>query len=1618
MSKTDQKRTALINKLVRFAQQNSPKKQKELFEKFLRRYYHNFPLDELKSRSTAELLAIATQHWELINQRKRHQPLLTAFNPSIEKHGWKSPHSFVQIVTDDMPFIVDSIRMELTRLGFTTFVFINVAGVEVERKANGEIKIFNPLTTEQTSTQNIEAYLSLEISCEADKNKLKGLLAALQNVLKDIQLAVVDWRKMQDQMREGIDELQRLPNEVFAVEEKDETYAFLQWLLEYFTFLGHREYVVQGEGKRKALVLVKDSGLGVLRDSAHSKTKRYYAELPPQVQDFMASKQVLWITKTNTRSTVHRPTYTDCIGFQRYNAQGELIGERRFVGLFTSDAYDSDPSRIPFLRKKVSTILSRSGLSLNGYGSKRLLHILKTLPRDDLMQASVDELYDLASGIADIQERPVVRLFVRPDMFNRFVSCLVYVPRDNFHTDLRIQMQAILMEAFGGTEAQATPTYSESLLACVHYVIRIDQHVPLNVDIEALEERLQAAAQSWKDRLRECIISRYAEDLGGRYFERYRKAFSEGYKEQYAPEIAAEDITYIEKLGPTHDLEMQLYHDNTGPAGQLRLRLFQAYQPIPLSDALPMLENMGLRALKERGYRVNLPSGGMAWISDFVLEFGLQSEMAMDIDSDAFKSSFDKIWHQAGEDDAFNSLMLSAGLDWRQINVLRAYARHMRQTGFNLSERYIQETLIKHADVVQEIVRLFECRFNPELSKNREQKLQRIESRLLDMLENIVVLDEDRILRRYYQTIKATMRTNYYQLAQGKPKEYLAFKFESRLIPDIPQPAPLYEAFIYSPRVEGVHLRYERVSRGGIRWSDRREDFRTEVLGLMKAQQVKNAVIVPGGAKGGFVPKQLPEQGARDDIQLEAIGCYQNFINGLLDVTDNLVNNKIVSPANTVRHDDDDPYLVVAADKGTATFSDIANRIASDRNFWLDDAFASGGSAGYDHKKMGITARGAWESVKHHFAAMEMDVDKDPFTVVGIGDMAGDVFGNGMLLSDKIKLVAAFNHLHIFIDPSPNMAKSYKERKRLFETPGSSWADYKRALISRGGGIFARSQKWIKITPQMQALFGISADRLSPNDLIHALLKAKVDLLWNGGIGTYIKASSESHADAGDRANDNLRVNGDELGARVFGEGGNLGATQLGRIEYALSGGRVNTDFIDNSAGVDCSDHEVNIKILLNDVMKAHDMTIQQRNQLLAKMTGNVGELVLENNKKQNLAITLASIQLPRGLHLYERFMQVNSLLGNIDRRLEFLPDAKLLHHRQDDGKSLTRPELSVLVSYSKIILKAEILETNLPEDKAFAEYVLPVFPSVLQKRYAKEINRHFLKREIIATQLSNQLVNELGLVFVQQLKDELKATTREIACAYVASRHIFRISSLQADLARYQAALPNAVHNNIQVLIQILHRRACRWLVRTYRGSLDVAQVNKNFSHAIDQLLPTVAKLVTGTDLQAYESLLAELTQYDLPSKVAQQFASLEIAYPIMNVIQAGLENKVDPQQLSTTYFILADKLSLIWLRRTITEHHAESHMHMLSRAMQKTELDKQQQRLTTLVHQFIKSNKKLGTLKPGQQVDAWIEHHQSSIDNWLSTLKEVELSGIMDFTVFSVLIGDLAELGTIAED
>jgi glutamate dehydrogenase len=1428
---------------------------------FVAAFYEHAPPADVAGRSPEDLVGGALALWHFAARRAPGAALVRVYNPTA-KDGWSSPHTVVEIVNDDMPFLVDSVTAAINDRGGTVRLVIHPM-VTVARDGEGGLIGFGEVGG------LCESWMQIQITRERDAAARHALADALNGVLADVRAAVDEWPKMREALAQSSD-LVEAAAAPFPAAERDEVAAFLRWIGDgNFTLLGMREYDFAGGEVRAPLGVLREPGyraFGGLRD---------LASLPPDVRDFVRRREMLIISKTDQRSTVHRSAPMDAIGVRRFDGHGEVCGLRLFVGLFTSSAYSGSLRGVPIVRRKIEQVLARSGLPGTGHDAKALIHILDSFPRDELFQASEDWLYDTAIGVLNLQERQRIALFVRRDPLQRFVSCLVYVPRERYDTALRRSFAALLEAAFAGTLARFYTHFDDSLLARAHFIIRTTHGAAAPVDVAALEARLAETGRLWIDRVAAAAEEAFGEGVAHDRLSQVR-SFPVGYQARTSPPQAIADLAPIEKVLAGSPLEASLHpRDGETTPG---LRLYRQGAPVVLSDILPILENLGLRIIAEEPFCIEGAGVAAVWVHEFTLAEGTIPGRPTQALRRNFEEALVQIAGGVIENDGFNRLVPAAGLFARQTTILRLYCKVLRQAGSTFSQAYMEDTLAAHAGIARRLVTLFEHRFNPTPSRGGSldvvAELQAIDH-ALDAVES---LDEDRILRGFLLLILKSVRTNYFQPASdGSPKPYLAVKLASSQVELLPLPRPLFEIYVYSPRMEGVHMRAGNVARGGIRWSDRREDFRTEILGLMKAQTVKNAVIIPVGSKGGFVLKRPPAD--RAAFAAEGIECYKILMHGLLDLTDNIIadspeTHHIAPPPSVVRHDEDDPYLVVAADKGTATFSDTANAIAIEYGFWLGDAFASGGSAGYDHKAVGITSRGAWELVKRHFRELGTDIQTTDFTVVGVGDMAGDVFGNGMLQSRHIRLIGAFNHLHVFIDPEPDAVKSYAERKHLFENPRLGWGDYDRRLISPGGGVFERGAKSIPISSEMKRVFGIAEDTLTPAELIRRLLVAEVDLLFFGGIGTFVKARAESHAQAGDKANDALRIDGEAIRARVVGEGANLGVTQRGRIAYAAKGGRIDTDAIDNSAGVSMSDHEVNIKILLGHAIATNALAAPEREPLLARMTDDVAALVLRDNYLQGEALSVAEAPGPTALDRQARLIRELEKAGRLDRTLEFLPDDAEIAARAAARRGLTRPELSVLLAYAKMSLDHELLQSDLPDAPDLAEELRLYFPPALRDRFPAQIAAHPLRREIVATIIANDVVNRAGLTFVHDLAARTGRGAAEIARAYRIVRETFRLAPLWAAIETLDNHVAAAVQYEMLLDIAGIVEHAALWLLRA--GRVDMSAEVARFAPMIEHLIAAVAALLPAGERAFYDQRVAKLVEAGVPRPVAERVGGI----------------------------------------------------------------------------------------------------------------------------------------------
>jgi glutamate dehydrogenase len=1593
----------MMEEVLEHVDAKAPAEQRSLLERFVHAYFREVAPEDLSERRVDDLYGAALSHWTFARKRELNKPKVRVFNPAVEDHGWQSTHTIIEIVNDDMPFLVDSVTMEVNRHGLTLHLIVHPI-LFVRRQEGGELTEFHDDCEERMIA---ESFIHVEVDRIVAQDRITALANGLMWVLGDVRRAVEDWRKMQAQIGETIAEVER-SNPPVPSEEIEEGKAFLRWLADnHFTFLGYRCYDLIQIEDGDALRPVPHSGMGILRETDGSMAVANPSLLPPNVRTFARLPRLLYITKANSRSTVHRPGYLDYVGIKRFDERGEVCGEHRFLGLFTSTAYSAKPSDIPVLRRKTERVIERSGIPLGGHTGKTLLDILETYPRDELFQIGEADLLRIVTGILHLGERQRFRLFVRRDPFDRFISCLIYAPRENYTTDLIKRWQAILEFSFNGSSSEFNAFLSESVLARILITVRTTPGNIPDYDAPDIERRLIGEARRWKDDLKQALVESVGEARGNELFRRYKDAFPAAYCEDFAARSAVPEIERAERVLRGSPFALSLYRPLEAAPRTLRFKLVHKGKPVMLSTSLPMLECMGLDVIEERPYHLTIEGAETVWIHDF----GLMSR-SVDIDEELdaletiFEDAFGRLFLGEVERDDFNRLVIAARLPAEEIVILRAYAKYMRQIGFPLSQIFIQTTLTDNAEIARLLIELFKLRFDPQTASDEpaEAEITRRIDAALDQVQN---LNEDRVLRQYLALIQATTRTNFWRTdSAGLRRSFLSFKFDPKKIPGLPEPRPMFEIFVYSPRFEGVHLRGGKVARGGLRWSDRPEDFRTEILGLVKAQMVKNTVIVPVGSKGGFVLKRAPLPSNSEAYLKEGVECYQDYLRGLLDLTDNLVQGQIVPPPQGRRHDGDDPYLVVAADKGTAKFSDYANAISKEYGFWLGDAFASGGSVGYDHKAMGITARGAWESVKRHFRSMGVNPQTTDFTVVGIGDMSGDVFGNGMLLSRHIKLLAAFDHRHIFLDPDPDPETSFKERERLFQLPRSSWAEYNPELVSEGGCVYPRTAKSIPVSPEVRRALGIEAEELTPSEMVSAILKAPVDLLYNGGIGSYVKSSHETHAEVGDRANDSVRVNGRDLRCKVVVEGGNLGCTQLGRVEYALAGGRINTDAIDNSAGVSTSDHEVNIKILLSIVIAEGELTEKQRNTLLTEMTDDVAALVLRDNIFQNRWLSTSGRMAAHLLEPQNRFIRFLEREGRLNRAIEFLPTDEDIAERRARQLGLTSPENAVLLAYSKIWLFEKLLTSTLPDDPWVETALERYFPQALRDRYSRYFLRHPLRREIIATHVTNSMLNRVGGTFVHYLTEITGSSPAEVVRAYLLTREVFNLKNLWEEIE----ALGNQVEDNVQgeMLIEAdrLIVRATSWFLRSRRLTEAMAGTIAHFGQAVEALSAKLSEVLDTPDRAQMEALAVQLKQNGVPEELALRMASLDPLFAALDIAEVADVRQQPVERVAEVYFDLATQLGLPGLRTQITALPGDQHWQGLARGAMLDDL--------TLLQRTITADALNGDRGVASQamVSDWKGRNQRTIERTQQLLAEIRNTPGTDIAMLSVVLRELRHL------
>ena len=1598
-------------------------------------FYGGMSIEEIQMHDSGHWAAVILDFLNSINTMKKGSSVVRVFNPQKNKNGYENHHTVIQISCQDMPFLVDSVALAFTKLGLDMELMTHPVA-NVSRNKSGQLQSL------VEDGQYKESWMHVEINKIIDLPKINELLLELELVINKVTACVTDWRQMLEKMRLAKSDLPNMENQQTHTKQN----KFIEWLLDdNFTFLGYQYYQCQTSGVSKSLNADKDSALGLYQSAAYLKDIETMNQ-----QEYQIKKQsdLMIITKLNARPRVHRSGTLDYIGVVIVDAQGKVIGEHRFVGLFTSAAINTRPWDIPYINEKVKSVIKRFKFEKSSHTGKHIVHIMETLPRDELMQSSSDELFETIYSILTIQERQKSNVTVRHDKFNRFYAFLVHMPRDKFNTVIRETIQNILSNEVAGSHIEFQVKIEETNLTRLYVTAYSEKSIKLKVaDIEA---KISHALRSWQDELEEILLDKHGEEVGYALIQKYVNNFPASYIEDVVPRVAAYDVENAAKLTNCDGLELSLYRPKDISSKIFRFKIFRCENTISLSDVLPILENMGLRVVRERPYKISLANGACFWIQDFDLSLAHGAELELELVKGRFKEAFKQIINGVVDNDAFNKLLILGGLTSRQIIILRAISKYLKQTNLPFSQEYLEKALISQSHISRWLVELFGVKFAVSLDKlsvkqhkdylkefkdkfnqqlthlnikltehqqnaldeyyksakfNRKRQEKKVIKIIKALLDSVTSQDEDNIIRAYAEVIMATLRTNFYQATDsGQPKSYVSFKLESAKVPQMPKPVPFREIFAYSPRFEAIHLRMGEVARGGLRWSDRYEDFRTEILGLMKAQNVKNSIIVPVGSKGGFVVKQMPTD--RDEMMAEGISCYQDFMRSILDITDNIIAGQLTHPQDVIRYDNDDPYLVVAADKGTATFSDIANGISEDYGHWLGDAFASGGSIGYDHKAMGITAKGAWESVKRHFREIGIDCQNEDFSVVGIGDMMGDVFGNGMLLSKHICLKAAFNHMHIFLDPNPDSAKTWVERDRLFKLPRSSWEDYNKDLISKGGGIFSRFDKSITLSAEIKKWLGLSVDEISPQELIRTLLKSKVGLLWNGGIGTYVKSITESHEEVGDSANNSLRVNGKDLRCSVIGEGGNLGCTQLGRIEYAQKGGKINTDFIDNSAGVDCSDHEVNIKILVQSMMEDGLYDAKSRVKLLSSMTENVGQLVLRNNYSQTQTLSMMEYMSKERLGAKAHLIRVLEKRGLLDREIEFLPTNQELKQRIADKKGLTRPELCVLLSYTKLALFEDLLKSDVLGDKWFSTILIEYFPTKLQKIDFKYMSSHRLHREIIATTLTSQIIDRMGATFMQRAYEDTGATVGAIAKAYVVAVELFDAEQIWQAIEQLDSVVKpkHQIEGGLIIWDQI--RQAVRWILNKFGHHFDITTIIGQLKKDINKFSQNIGSFLPQKDIKALNKRETLLTSQHYPMELAGKIANAEFSFAVLDVVEIAKNTDTTVLKSAAIFFALGEKLNLLWLRDMIEKLVVIGPWHAHARGVLRDELFEHHNSLTqTVINKY-------GINDSTDTIDQWMTENKSSIRGVRIMLQQMRSEKSIDYATVMVAVRSINNL------
>ncbi len=1601
----------LIEQLVKFSQKTKYPKDfdSENFLHFVNNFYLENQGYDFANYDSETLHNIAKFSFEFFRDRNEQESKVRISNPTVEKDGFESFFTIIDITTPDAPFLIDSIVGHLDSQGIKIRNIIHPIYSTIRNK-NGRFEKFA-----QGSESVAESLIQLHIETLTSTASIEVLEQDIRKIISAVSLTVTDWKAMTALASEASKQLENAKKLNIKSEEITEIQKFISWISDGgFIFLGAKEFAINEVKKDEYSLEVVNAGYGAFRSEHDDFKPKVVNSSFEEVSDSVKNPYIIEVLKSRYRSKIHRIANAERIRIQKISADGKIIGEFRFIGLFTSAAYHGSSREIPLLRSKIEKVIADSGYTKGSHNYKDLVSTLESYPRDELFQISVEDLLRTSTGIVSICGRSQVKFFARNDKFKRFVSCLVFIPRDRSDSNLRDKIKSYLSEAYNGEVTDVFAQITESNLVRLHAIIRTENGIP-DVDSVLVEREIDKMSRVWSDDLYEAVKARFENEENLSLFSKYKNAFSISYINRFDAKRGAIDISRVEECLKKNDALFNLYKSADSPAEISELKIYSPNQEITLSEIMPLFESFGFNIIQEHNYQLMVGEGPIkqkVWIHYFRLSF----DKAGTVFSEKIKINFEKaislIWSKVAQVGFLNKLLIAADLNWKQIYMLCAYSKYLYQAGLRYNQTYIADVMVKYANLTKLLVSLFEVKFDTSLKLSlaeRQKLITEISEKIKEGLNQIKDVTDDAVMRRFYGTISATLRTNYYQAAStGGFKGYMSFKFDCAKVPGLPLPVPHAEIFVFSPRVEAVHLRGGKVARGGLRWSDRQEDFRVEILGLMKAQMTKNAVIVPVGSKGGFVLKRSMDGLTRDEIQQEGVACYKTFLRGLLDITDNVVNGQIEHPKDVVMHDGIDPYLVVAADKGTATFSDIANSVSAEYNFWLGDAFASGGSVGYDHKKMGITAKGGWISVMRHFHEMGMDSQTQDFTCVGIGDLAGDVFGNGMLLSKHIKLVAAFNHMHIFLDPNPDSAKSFIERERMFNLPRSTWMDYDKALISKGGGIFERSAKSISLTPEVKAILQIEEDELAPNDLIRAIIKAPVDLLWNGGIGTYVKSSDESHQDVGDRATDVLRVNGNELRCKIVGEGGNLGCTQKGRIEYALASGRINTDAMDNSAGVDCSDHEVNIKIAMTQALRAGKIDLAERNKILESMTSNVSDLVLADNRLQTQAISIARFQGVTALGEQAQFLDSLEKSGFLNRAIEFLPSRKEIQKRQLDRVSLTRPELCVMLAYSKMDIYNKLLASDLVNDQYFETELLSYFPKLMQEKFLHEILTHQLRKEIIATQITNFVVNRIGISFINHICQDTGFSVPEVIRAFIITCDSFSIRKIWEDVEKLDGKIDFQVQMKMFLSANKLIERSVNWLLRNQvKGR--IAPIVTRFKKIADELYGIFPEILAQASRESFERKVEQYCLSKVERTLAEKVSAVDPVASAFDIAEISSESNFDLKTIAKIYFAVGTRFSLKWMRSRVSSLSIDNYWQRLSAKTILEDLYSYQMKLARAIVNVNCDDKKLCEIN---SIEKWSKKMEFSVERFDNFIEELKSQSNPDLAVFNVALNRLKPL------